>query len=126
MPQYMLLIYTRETPPAGVPAAEMSEWWDYTNRLKDAGALVAGDALEGPGAATVVRKRGGEKQVTDGPFVETTEYLGGYYVIECPDLDTALRWAEQMPNINYGAVEVRPLAVLSESPASAEQAQATA
>src|ERR1700736_3580228 len=86
MPQYMLLIYG---PAEGGPspeqmAAEMPRWNEYTEGLKSAGVFVAGEALHGVEAATTVRGRGGETQITDGPFAETKEHLGGFYVIDAP------------------------------------------
>jgi hypothetical protein len=109
MPQYMLLIYQ----PGDLTAEQMQEmgphWEPFTERLKDAGALVAGDALERPDVATTVRERNGQTQFTDGPFAETKEFLAGYYLVDCPDLDTALEHASQMPNVGYGSVEVRPV-----------------
>jgi hypothetical protein len=111
MPQYMLLIYT----PADVQMTpeqlqEMGPRWDaFTKRITDAGAYVAGDALERPDVATTVRERNGRTQFTDGPFAETKEFLAGYYVVDCPDLDAALEHASRMPNIAFGSVEVRPI-----------------
>jgi hypothetical protein len=71
-----------------------------------------------------VRVRDGETQIVDGPFVETKEFLGGYYILDCPDLDTALEWAARMPNIHYGSTEVRPVLDLSQLMNEAAQAQA--
>jgi hypothetical protein len=125
MPQYMLLIYTpTDGAPADESAAEMSAWYEYTESLRDAGLLVASDALQGVDTATTVRVRGGETQITDGPFAETKEFLGGYYVLDCPDLDTALAHAARVPNIHYGATEVRPVMDLSAMPAPDQQEQA--
>jgi hypothetical protein len=128
MPQYMLLIYgpSGRTPSPEEMAAEMPRWNEYTQGLQDAGIMRAGDALHGPETATSVRVRDGETQVTDGPFAETKEILGGYYVIECADLDTALEHAARMPNITYGTVEVRPVVDFSAMPSPEEQASATA
>lgn len=111
MPQYMLLIYTPvDSPMTPEQMAEMGPRWDeFTERLKSAGALVAGDALERPDVATTVRERGGQTQFTDGPFAETKEFLAGYYLVDCPDLDTALGHASRMPNVGFGSVEVRPV-----------------
>ncbi len=128
MPQYMLLIYgpSDRSPTPEEMAAEMPRWNEYTQGLQDAGVMRAGDALHGTDSATTVRVRDGETQVTDGPFAETKETLGGYYVIECPDLDTALKHAARMPNIAYGSVEVRPVIDFSAMPAPGEPASATA
>jgi hypothetical protein len=128
MPQYMLLIVN---PLEGGPSpeeqqAQMPKWGQYTQDLTDAGLFVEGDPLTGVDTATTVRVRDGETQITDGPFAETKEFLAGYYKIEAPDLDTALEWAARMPNIEYGAVEVRPVWDISAAQAGAGQAQATA
>ena len=111
MPQYMLLIYDdpAKTPPPDEMQAEMPKWMAYGEELRTAGAMVAGDALHPTTAATTVRERSGDRLVTDGPFAETKEQLGGYYLIDVPDLDQALAWAAKMPNIQRGSVEVRPV-----------------
>ena len=111
MSQYMLLIYNPvDSPMTAEQMAEMGPRWDaYTKTLVDAGVLVGGDALELPDVATTVRERDGETQFTDGPFAETKEFLAGYYLVDCPDLDTALDHASRMPNVGYGSVEVRPV-----------------
>lgn len=128
MPQYMLLILN--PVEGGLSPEQQAEqhvrWAQYTQDLRDAGLFVSGDPLQGPEIATTVRVRGGETQLTDGPFAETKEYLAGYYVIECDDLDTALARAAQMPNIEYGSVEVRPIWDMSAGPVAAGQAQAQA
>jgi hypothetical protein len=111
MPQYMLLIYQpTDAEPTPEQLREMGPRWDaFTQRLQDAGAFVGGDALERPDVATTVRERDGQTQFTDGPFAETKEYLAGYYLVDCPDLDTALEHASHMPNVGHGSVEVRPI-----------------
>jgi hypothetical protein len=111
MPQYMLLIYNPvDSPITPEQMAEMGPRWDaYTKSLNDAGVFVGGDALEGADVATTVRERDGHTQFTDGPFAETKEFLAGYYLVDCPDLDTALDHASRMPNVGYGSVEVRPV-----------------
>jgi hypothetical protein len=121
MPQYMMLIYI---PSEGSPSpeqggAETSEWFEYTQALQDAGVHVAGDALQPGETATTVRVRDGETVLTDGPFADTKELLGGYYIVDVPDLDAALKWAAKMPNINYGSVEVRPVMVFDNQPSPA-------
>jgi hypothetical protein len=115
--QYMLLIYT---PVDGGPdpeqlAGEHDRWMQYTQDLQQSGALVAGDALQGLHTATAVRVRDDETLVTDGPFAETKEMLGGYYLIDVPDLDTALGWAAKIPSVGYGSVEVRPIMVFDQA-----------
>lgn len=111
--QYMLLIYS--DPNAGPAAespeayAEFGEWMTYTQELRDTGVLVSGDPLEPVATATTVKVRDGERLLIDGPFAETKEHLGGYYIVEVPDLDAALGWAAKMPSIAYSSVEVRPV-----------------
>ncbi len=111
MSQYMLLIYTPvESPLSPQELGEMAPRWDaYTEGLREAGVLVAGDALEHADVATTLRERGGEVQITDGPFAETKEFLAGYYLLDCADLDTALEHAKGTPAIQYGSIEVRPV-----------------
>ena len=95
----------------------MPRWFAYTNELQEAGVLVAGDALQPVDAATTVRVRDGETVISDGPFAETKEALGGYYILDVPDLDAALAWAAKIPNVGYGSVEVRPVVVFDQAPA---------
>jgi hypothetical protein len=106
--QYMLLIYV---PADGSEQAESSAWMRYTEELQQAGIMVAGDGLQGPDTAQTVRVRDGETLITDGPFAETKELLGGYYLIDVPDLDAALGWAAKIPSVGFGSVEVRPVMV---------------
>ncbi len=111
--KYMLLLHgdPAEAPGDGTPEAdeEMQRWYAYTNALIQAGAMVSGEALHGTQTATTVRVNHGQRLVTDGPFIESKEALGGYYVIEVEDLDAALDWAARIPSVHYGAVEVRPV-----------------
>jgi hypothetical protein len=129
MSQYILLIYG---PAEGGPSpeemqAEMPRWNEYTQALQDAGVMVAGDAFEPAQSARTVRERAGERRVSDGPFAPTSEVLGGYYVIDVPDIATAESWAARIPNVSYGSVEVRPIMVFPDSdPAGAGQAAASA
>jgi hypothetical protein len=129
MSQYILLIHG---PAEGGPspeemAAEMPRWNEYTQELRDAGVMVAGEALEPAAAARTVRVRGGERRVTDGPVAATAELLGGFYVIDVADRGAAEEWAARIPNVTYGSVEVRPIMVFPESdPATAGQATASA
>jgi len=110
MPQYALLMYH---PDGGPPADQMADlhqrWQRFAQDLKDAGALVFNQGLRGTDAATTVRVRDDETQLTDGPFAETKEQLAGMFVVEAADLDGALSWAARMPSATYGAVEVRPV-----------------
>ena len=90
-------------------AASMAAHETFSEAAGKAGALLGGEALEPTATATTVRVRDGERMLTDGPFVETKEQLGGYYVLECKDLDEALTWAAQIPEAQVGGVEVRPV-----------------
>jgi hypothetical protein len=111
--QYLLLIYgdPTEAPAEAQTQEAMQSWFQYTQDLEASGAMRGGNALEFPETATTVRIRSGETLLTDGPFAETKEILGGYYLIDVADLDAALGWAAKMPNIEYGSVEVRPVVV---------------
>lgn len=113
--QYILLIYSNESEHAKTPPAEreksFGEWMTYTQDMKDAKAYVAGDALQPTPSASSVRLRGGERVVTDGPFAETTEQLGGYYLIDVPDKAAAVEWAAKCPGARNGTIEVRPVMV---------------
>ena len=111
MPQYMLLIYDGTTRTPDEMGAEMPKWMAFGQALTEAGAMVAGDALHPVSAATTVRERDGQRLVTDGPFAETKEMLGGYYLIDVADLDAALDWAAKIPSVGRGSVEVRPVVV---------------
>ena len=110
---YLLLIYgdPAEAPPEAQSEEHMQRWFTYTQELEQAGVMKGGNALDYPQTATTVRIRNGETLLTDGPFAETKEILGGYYLIDVEDLDAALGWAAKMPNIEYGSVEVRPVIV---------------
>ena len=116
MPQYMLLIYSPldSRPSAEELQAEMPKWMAYTQELQESGALKAGDALMPIDTATTVRVGDGETIITDGPFAETKEVLGGYYLIDVADLDAALAWAAKIPNVGYGSIEVRPVVVFAD------------
>jgi hypothetical protein len=107
--RYLILIYESEAAAQQPTDAEMKEWFDYTERLKQSGAYVAGEALHPTGSATTVRKKNGKVMTTDGPFAETKEQLGGFYMIDVDDLDQALKWAADIPSVGRGPVEVRPV-----------------
>src|SRR2546421_11478558 len=117
--KYLLAIYAEERDQNGAPPeqmeAELGRWFSYTEDLEKAGVLVAGDALQPSATATKVAIRDGEKLVTDGPFAETKEQLGGYYPLDCPYLDSALDWPSKMPNLDRNTVEVRPIQDFEES-----------
>ena len=110
--QYALLIYGAHGASAEETQADdgvFADWLAYTRALKVSGALQTAEQLEGVDTATTVRLRGGERLLTDGPFIETKEHLLGFYLVDVADLDTALDWAARMPHIRRGTVEVRPL-----------------
>jgi hypothetical protein len=111
MPQYMLLLYADQADPEEMAEreAEMPEWFALNDSLREAGLLRANGRLAPTDSATTVRVREGETELTDGPFAVTKEILAGYYVVECRDLDEALRQAERVPLARYGSVEVRPI-----------------
>jgi hypothetical protein len=111
MSQYMLLLYAPEADPAerAEREAELPLWLELHESLREAGLLVATGRLQPVDSATTVRVRGGETELTDGPFAVTKEFLAGYYLLECADLDEALRQAERVPLARYGSVEVRPI-----------------
>jgi hypothetical protein len=124
--QYLLLIYQDEQAQGeawGRLSEEeqnrtMGEWYAYTDELQKAGVHVAGEALQPTGAAKTVRVSDGDRLVTDGPFAETKEQLGGYYVIDVDSEEQALDWAAKMPSLPNGSVEVRPIMVFpAEMPA---------
>ena len=123
MPQYMLLIYspTDAGPSPEERMAELPAWFAYTEALKDAGVHVSGDALNPVETATTVRVRDGAPLVADGPFAESREVLGGYYVLDVAERATAEEWAGKMPNAHYGSIEVREL-VMFDAPDEAESA----
>ena len=112
--KYMLLIYTNPenwaTFSEGETKQVLDEYFAFTKHITDSGEFVAGDPLQGPETATVVRIREGGRAISDGPFVETKEHLAGYYLVDCPSLDRALELAAMIPDSRFGAVEVRPLA----------------
>lgn len=84
-------------------------WTAFIGAMAQAGVIVNGDGLQGPHTATTVRVRAGRRTVEDGPFADAKEQLGGYFVVEVPDLDTALDWAAKAPCAATGSVEVRPV-----------------
>lgn len=117
--RYMLLLYSAEDagPQPDGPdfEAEMGKWFAFTNELTEAGAMVAGEALEPCATATSVQVRDGDAITTDGPFAETKEVLGGFYMIDVADLDEARMWAAKVPSAPYGTVEIRPIMELPDS-----------
>ena len=115
--QYILLIYGTEQDRANATAADqqnmMAAYGEFTQSIKHSGNFVAGDALQVTPSARTVRVRDGKTLTTDGPFAETKEQLGGYYLIEARDLNDALQVASRIPSARTGSVEVRPIEVFS-------------
>jgi hypothetical protein len=110
--QYALLIYTPEPtePPSDEETkAEMDAYNAFTKELVDSGAMRGGEALQPTSTATTVTVRDGRTITTDGPFVETKEAFGGFYLIEAADLDAAIEWAAKIPGARRGSIEVRPI-----------------
>jgi hypothetical protein len=115
--QYLLLIYRNEAEQAKMDAATrqtmMQDYGAFTQSIIQSGNFKAGDALQPSTTATTMRVRDGKTLTTDGPFAETREQLGGYYLVEAKDLDTALAIAARIPGAKVGSIEVRPIMVYS-------------
>ncbi|HTM23095.1 MAG TPA: YciI family protein [Kofleriaceae bacterium] len=113
--QYLLLIYDEEKVWADMSEAErgklFAEYGEFTQSIIKSGNFKAGDALEATSKATTVRVRNGKRLTTDGPFAETKEQLGGYYLVDAKDLDEALAIAARIPSAKIGSIEVRPVMV---------------
>ena len=111
--QYLLMIYCAEDVGPQPGDAEFPEYmngfFDFNRRTQEAGVLVGGEPLEKAETATTVRVRDDKAELSDGPFAETREVLGGYYLLDCDNLDDALEWAAQIPTAQYGSIEVRPI-----------------
>jgi hypothetical protein len=114
--RYIALLYGEPDagPTPGTPEfmEMLGEFQSATAAMADAGILVDSSPLQPPQTATTVRVRNGEVQLSDGPFAEIKEQLGGYYILDCADLDTALQYVAAIPSAKYGSVEVRPLMVM--------------
>ena len=112
--QYLLLIYNDEVADARrskeVLDAEMAAYWAFTEEIQKSGAYKGGNALHPTSTATTVRVRNGKIGTTDGPFAETKEQLGGYYLIEARDLNEAIQIGARIPGARVGTIEVRPIA----------------
>lgn len=114
--QYMLLIYngnTTDEPTPGTPEFDkyMEGYGAFTNEVKEKGVMVDGNPLQSVTTATTVRVRNGAPETIDGPFAETKETLGGYYLLDCKDIDEAIEYAAKIPTARYGSVEIRPIMV---------------
>ena len=111
--KYLLLIYESEQASVGLSEAEQGqiyqEYMDYTNGIRKSGNYIAGEALQTVSTATTVRVKNGKTLTTDGPFAETKEQLGGFYMVEAKDLDEAIKLAAGIPAVRTGSIEVRPI-----------------
>jgi hypothetical protein len=111
--QYMLLIYGAEAAEQTLTESQAAEmmgaYGAYSEALRKAGVMVGGERLKPVSAATTVRVKSGKTEVLNGPYAETREQLGGYYMIDVPDLDAALSWAARCPGASHGTMEVRPV-----------------
>jgi hypothetical protein len=113
--RYTLMLYSRESDFANVSEKDMAEslkaFGEYIGALRSAGVFVDTDWLQPTATATTLTLRGGQRKVQDGPFAETKEQLGGYFVLEVKDLNEALKWAEKCPAAHYGLIELRASAM---------------
>ena len=111
--QYICLIYTDETTEVNVTpeqeAAVYEAYNEFSKAVRDAGVMVSGEAFHPTGTAKTVQMPNGSAQVSGGPAVQTPLQLGGYYILDTPDIDTAAKWAAQIPGAKHGKIEVRPL-----------------
>jgi hypothetical protein len=111
--QYLLMIYTEESRMLAMSeseaAAQMAAYAEFTESIVKSGQLRAGDRLRPTSTATTVRVKDGKTLTTDGPFAETREQLGGYYLVEAKDLDEAVGIAARIPSARSGSIEVRPI-----------------
>ena len=107
--KYIALIYSSEAEEQAPERATMhADYGTYTQDLIKAGVMSSGAALQPSSTATTIRVRDGKTLTTDGPFAETREQLGGYYVLDCKNLDEAIQWASKIPGAHWGSIEVRP------------------
>ncbi len=110
--RYALLIYTEESSEAPTPEQieqVMAAYMAFTREIEERKIYLGGDALEPTATATTVRVRNGQTLTTDGPYAETKEQLGGFYIVDCKDLDEAIEVAAKIPGAQYGVIEVRPV-----------------
>lgn len=112
MKYFILLAAAPGAEPAPGTAefdAMMEEYFSLDERMKDVVTFLSGEGLQGAETSVSLRKRGGKVETMDGPFAETREHLGGYYLIDAPDMEAALKFAAEIPAARYGTVEVRPV-----------------
>jgi hypothetical protein len=115
--KYLCLIYDEEKKMAGMSKSEgdafMGEYGAFTASVKSSGHYLGGEALQPVQTATTIRSRNGKVSTTDGPFAETKEQLGGFYLIEAKDLNDAIQVASRIPSVKTGSIEVRPIMVFN-------------
>jgi hypothetical protein len=111
--KYLCLIYDEEVKLAEMPKSDsdqfMGEYFAFTDDIKKSGHYLGGNALQPVSSATTIRMRNGKLSTTDGPFAETKEQLGGYYLIDARDLNDAIQVASRIPSVRIGSIEIRPI-----------------
>jgi hypothetical protein len=111
--KYLLLMYADESTGSEWSKEESQAaaktWADFRKEMSASGVLISSGGIPAPDNVTTVRVRDDKTMITDGPFAETHEQLGGYFLVECKDLDEAIRWAEKIPTAQYGSIEIRTL-----------------
>lgn len=111
--KYLLLMYADESIGSDWSQEELQAaaktWAEFRKEISASGELISSNGVAPDTSATTVRVRNDKTMITDGPFAETHEQLGGYFLVDCKDLDEAIRWAEKIPTAKYGSIEIRPL-----------------
>lgn len=111
--KYLLLMYAGESIGSNYSQEELQAakktWAEFRQEMGASGALISSSGVAPGTSATTIRVRNDKTLITDGPFAETHEQLGGYFLVDCKDLDEAIRWAEKIPTAKYGSIEIRPL-----------------
>lgn len=117
--KYLLMVYCDEAADARRPQevidAEMQEYFRFTEESRQSGVYVGGEALHPTATATTVRVRDGKLTTTDGPFAETREQLGGFYILDCKNLDEAIEWGAKIPHAKIASIEIRPVVDFSQA-----------
>ena len=117
--KYLCLIYADESQGAKMTKEQMAavyaEYGAFTESIQKSGQFIGGNPLQSVSTASTVRVRDGKVSITDGPFAETKEQLGGYYLLDCKNLDEAIQWAAKIPNAKDGTIEVRPIMDFSQA-----------
>lgn len=111
--KYLLLMYADESIVSKYSKeafqAVAKTWAEFVQEMSESGVLISNSGLAPVASATTIRVRNDKTMITDGPFAETHEQLGGYFLVDCKDLDEAIRWARKIPTAKYGSIEIRPL-----------------